>query len=316
MQLPIYIFSAKQGMQWLSGTSSDVVRLDTIRKRIGKLVDFDAGETPYRGILADNEVCYVYACFLAPRFDFRGRDATYFIVTEVPKAAWNTFNFDALLRSELFTIPCSQITEGMTFDGGRFIQPFVLNTTQQDFIGANYWLKHIPANTEIRFHQEGDLSAVITYSERQIVSPRQNAFPQSCTSESRICVNELDPEVDMLKQKIEVLQQQECQLLHTHQATQKALELKLQQSQLENQALKQTIKNLKQKNRSLTQTVGELKQKKRSLSLGLITLVFILLILILILIIFRVIYLPPSYSRTQPESMDVLEPELQEFVDE
>ena len=96
MQLPIYIFSAKQGMQWLSGTSSDVVRLDTIRKRIGKLVDFDAGETPYRGILADNEVCYVYACFLAPRFDFRGRDATYFIFTEVPKAAWNTFNFDAL----------------------------------------------------------------------------------------------------------------------------------------------------------------------------------------------------------------------------
>lgn len=40
MQLPIYIFSAKQGMQWLSGSSADVVRLDTIRKRIGKLVDF------------------------------------------------------------------------------------------------------------------------------------------------------------------------------------------------------------------------------------------------------------------------------------
>ena len=27
MQLPIYIFSAKQGMQWLSSTSADVVRL-------------------------------------------------------------------------------------------------------------------------------------------------------------------------------------------------------------------------------------------------------------------------------------------------
>lgn len=27
MQLPIYIFSAKQGMQWLSGASADVVRL-------------------------------------------------------------------------------------------------------------------------------------------------------------------------------------------------------------------------------------------------------------------------------------------------
>ncbi len=27
MQLPIYIFSAKQGMQWLSGVFIDVVRL-------------------------------------------------------------------------------------------------------------------------------------------------------------------------------------------------------------------------------------------------------------------------------------------------
>ena len=311
MQLPIYIFSAKQGMQWLSGASADVVRLDNIRKRIGKLVDFDAGEAPYRGILADNEVCYVYACFLAPRFDFRGRDATYFIFTEVPKSAWNTFNFDTLLRSELFTIPCSQITEGMTFDGGRFIQPFVLNTTQQDFIGANYWLKHIPANTEIRFHQEGDLSATITYSERQIVSPCQNAFPQSCTSESRICVNEQDPEVNTLKQKIEILQQQECQLLHTHQAAQKALELKLQQSQLENQALKQTIKDLKQKNRSLTQTVEMLTKRSRSLSLGLITIVILFFLLILGVIVYH--YTP---LLTQPETMVVLEPELQEFVDE
>lgn len=311
MQLPIYIFSAKQGMQWLSGASADVVRLDNIRKRIGKLVDFDAGEAPYRGILADNEVCYVYACFLAPRFDFRGRDATYFIFTEVPKSVWNTFNFDTLLRSELFTIPCSQITEGMTFDGGRFIQPFILNTTQQDFIGANYWLKHIPANTEIRFHQEGDLSATITYSERLIVAPRQNAFPQSCTSESRICVNEQDPEVNTLKQKIEVLQQQECQLLHTHQATQKALELKLQQSQLENHALKQTIKDLTQKNRSLTQTVEMLTKKSRSLSLGLIAIVILFFLLILGFIVYH--YTP---LLTQPESMDVLEPELQEFVDE
>lgn len=311
MQLPIYIFSAKQGMQWLSGASADVVRLDTIRKRIGKLVDFDAGEAPYRGILADNEVCYVYACLLAPQFDFRGRDATYFIFTEVPKAVWNTFNFDTLLRSELFTIPCSQITEGMTFDGGRFIQPFALNTTQQDFIGANYWLKHIPANTEIRFHQEGDLSATITYSERQIVSPCQNAFPQSCTSKSRICVNEQDPEVNTLKQKIKVLQQQESQILHTHQATQKALELKLQQSQLENHALQQTIKDLTQKNRSLTQTVEMLTKRSRSLSLGLITIVILFFLLILGVIVYH--YTP---LLTQPESKDVLEPELQEFVDE
>ena len=32
MQLPIYIFSAKQGMQWLSGTSADVTRLDEMLK--------------------------------------------------------------------------------------------------------------------------------------------------------------------------------------------------------------------------------------------------------------------------------------------
>ena len=308
MQLPIYIFSAKQGMQWLSGTSADVVHLETIRKRIGKLADFDAGEAPYRGILADNEKCYVYTCFLAPRFDFRGRDATYFIFTEIPNVYWNTFDFDALLHSELFTKPCMQINDSMTFDGDRFVKPFALNTTQQDFIGANYWLKRIPANTEIRFHQEGEHSAPITYSEKSIISPRQNASPQVYVSDLQQPANKHTLEIEVLKQKIEALQRHEYQLQHSHQASQNVLEQKLRQLQLENHTLKQTIKNLKQKNRSLTHTVDTLSRKNRLLYFGLIAIATIILLLTLVSLAYRY-----TSQRTQAETLDALETQLEEL---
>lgn len=308
MQLPIYIFSAKQGMQWLSGTSADVVRLDAIRKRIGRLADFDAGESPYRGILADNDNCYVYACFLAPRFDFRGRDATYFIFTEIPKAYRNSLNFDALLRSDLFTQPCAQINECMTFDGARLIKPFALNTTQQDFIGANYWLEKIAPDTEIRFHQEGALTAPVIYSETPIRSPQQSAPQDSCGEHmfmhsslecipKGFCTTGTNREVEELRQTIQTLQLEEQHSQQKYQSHELALKRQLQQLQRENDTLQQTLASFKKKNSIL--------------QFALLAIVIIIFSLILVFLLYH--YYPQFVHSPIVEE---LEPVIEELVDE
>ena len=112
----------------------------------------------------------------------------------------------------------------------------------------------------------------------------------------------------MLKQKIEALQRHEYQLQHSHQASQNVLEQKLQQLQLENHTLKQTIKNLKQKNRSLTHTVDTLSRKNRLLYFGLIAIATIILLLTLVSLAYRY-----TSQRTQAETLDALETQLEEL---
>ena len=163
METKFYIFSAKDGMQWLSGRKSDVSRLTFIRQKIGRLVDFNAGERPYHGILIHKEMTYIYACFLAPRFDFRGRDATYFIFTEINTSFLKKLNIKALLRSPIFTQPLTEFQEDLSFSLSAYIIKEDTTPDSEDaFSNIIKWINQVTPHTGIRLHQEEGKSVTIS----------------------------------------------------------------------------------------------------------------------------------------------------------
>ena len=163
METKFYIFSAKDGMQWLSGRKSDTSRLTFIRQKIGKLVDFNAGECPYRGALIYKDISYIYACFLAPRFDFRGRDATYFIFTEINTSFLKKLNVKALLRSKIFTQPLTEFQEDLSLSLSTYIIEEDITPDSEDaFSNITKWIAQVTPLTGIRLHQEEGKSVTIS----------------------------------------------------------------------------------------------------------------------------------------------------------
>ena len=162
METKLYIFSAKDGMQWLSGPKSEASRLTFIRQKIGRLVDFNAGERSYRGILIYEKMAYIYACFLAPRFDFRGRDATYFIFTEIETSFLANLNVKALLRSKIFTQPLTAFQEDLSLSLSTYIiEEDTILDSEDAFSNIAKWIAQVTPLTGIRLHQEEGKSVTI-----------------------------------------------------------------------------------------------------------------------------------------------------------
>lgn len=163
METKLYIFSAKDGMQWLSGHKRDTPRLTFIRQKIGKLVDFNTGERAYHGILIYKDVSYIYSCFLAPRFDFRGRDATYFIFTEINTSFLKEINIRALLSSKIFTQPLTEFQEDLSVSLLPYIIKEDTSLNPKDvFSNITKWIAQVTPQMGVRLHQEDDKDVTIS----------------------------------------------------------------------------------------------------------------------------------------------------------
>ncbi len=105
MKLPVNVYSALNGMQWLTAEHLSLSNRGAVRQKLGPLVDFNMEEHGYRGVFVEDGVCYIYACFKALKFDSVGRDASYFVFTHLPQADVYQLDIDAVLKSAVFTLP-------------------------------------------------------------------------------------------------------------------------------------------------------------------------------------------------------------------
>lgn len=106
MTLPLAIYTADHGLAWTySKQEIGFAELDACRTALGPLPDFDLGESGYEGVWVTAERVFVIVCQSAPKWDFRGRDATYLAVTWMSREESKGVDVDALIRSDALQIP-------------------------------------------------------------------------------------------------------------------------------------------------------------------------------------------------------------------
>lgn len=106
MTLPLAIYTAEHGLAWRGATREiPYSELDACRCLLGPVPDFDSGEPGYAGVAAVGGRVFVIRCFLAEKWDFRGRDSLYLAVTWLPREQAATVNFGALLESPKLSVP-------------------------------------------------------------------------------------------------------------------------------------------------------------------------------------------------------------------
>lgn len=205
METKLYIFSAKDGMQWLSGHKRDTPRLTFIRQKIGKLVDFNTGERAYHGILIYKDISYIYSCFLAPRFDFRGRDATYFIFTEINTSFLKEINIRALLSSKIFTQPLTEFQEDLSLSLLPYIIKEDTSLNPKDvFSNITKWIAQVTPQMGVRLHQEDDKD--VTISNEATFNFQNTTILQNVAS--------WNSSISSLQATLQVIEQTKC---HPHQ---------------------------------------------------------------------------------------------------
>ena len=106
MTLPLAIYTADHGLSWTYPKQEiGFAELDACRTALGPLPDFDLGEPGYEGVWVTAERVFVIVCQSAPKWDFRGRDATYLAVTWMSRQEADGVDFDALLATPALRQP-------------------------------------------------------------------------------------------------------------------------------------------------------------------------------------------------------------------
>ena len=106
MTLPLAIYTADHGLSWTYPKQEiGFAELDACRTALGPLPDFDLGEPGYEGVWVTAERVFVIVCQSAPKWDFRGRDATYLAVTWMSRQEADRVDFEALLATPALRQP-------------------------------------------------------------------------------------------------------------------------------------------------------------------------------------------------------------------
>lgn len=99
MTFPLATYTAEHGLAWFYDTAAIAFdELDKCRKLLGPLPDFDAGECGYEGVAAVGNKVFAIRCVSAPKWDFRGRDATHLTATWLARSVARRGDFDKLLQ--------------------------------------------------------------------------------------------------------------------------------------------------------------------------------------------------------------------------
>lgn len=77
MKLPFAVYTAREGYAWQSGTEAGLAKLERLRKAIGKMPEFDFGDSASSGLLNIGDDVVLYRFMRQENADFKGRDAVY-----------------------------------------------------------------------------------------------------------------------------------------------------------------------------------------------------------------------------------------------
>jgi hypothetical protein len=103
MILHISTYTAETGLAWFYDKSAiGFAELDRCRNLLGRLPDFDSGDSGYEGAAAVGGLVYVLRCVSAPKWDFRGRDATFLRVAWLDRKVADRVDFGRILVSDEF----------------------------------------------------------------------------------------------------------------------------------------------------------------------------------------------------------------------
>ena len=106
MTLPLAIYTADHGLAWTYPKQEiNFAALDACRTALAPLPDFDMGEAGYEGVWVTAERVFVMVCQSAPKWDFRGRDATYLAVTWMTREEAKGVDFEVLLSHPALRTP-------------------------------------------------------------------------------------------------------------------------------------------------------------------------------------------------------------------
>ncbi len=106
MTLPLAIYTADHGLAWTYPKQEiGFAELDACRTALAPLPDFDMGEMGYEGVWVTAECVFVMVCQSAPKWDFRGRDATYLAVTWMTREGAKDVDFEVLLSHPALRTP-------------------------------------------------------------------------------------------------------------------------------------------------------------------------------------------------------------------
>lgn len=106
MTLPLAIYTANHGLEWTYPKQEiGFAELDSCRTALAPLPDFDMGEAGYEGVWVTAERVFAVVCQSAPKWDFRGRDATYLAVTWMSREEAKGVDFEVLLSHPALRTP-------------------------------------------------------------------------------------------------------------------------------------------------------------------------------------------------------------------
>lgn len=163
MTLPLAIYTADHGLAWTYPKQEiGFAELDACRTALAPLPDFDMGETGYEGVWVTAERVFVMVCQSAPKWDFRGRDATYLAVTWMTREEAKGVDFEALLSHPALRIPTKNpppfIDIHQTPMGSRPIQG--LPTTLPGFQSVAALISALPMNQTAKIKRNLNASNV------------------------------------------------------------------------------------------------------------------------------------------------------------
>ena len=147
MKLPLAIYSAECGLSWkYDNAAISYEELDTCRTVLRPMPNFDIGEKGYEGVAVRLNKIYLIRCFSVPKWDFKGRDATYLVVTWFERSLIGDVDISQVLHSQSFTEPTHDPMCEFEISCGK--------ATTGDFEDVAKMISESDVNTNLRFVRE------------------------------------------------------------------------------------------------------------------------------------------------------------------
>ena len=117
---PLAIYTADHGLAWnYPRDEIDFQEIDACRKAFGPLPDFDAGAKGFSGVWATGKRVFIMRCQSVSAWDFRGRNATYFAVTWIPRSEAAATDFGRILDCDALRTPTKTPPPFFQMDASR-----------------------------------------------------------------------------------------------------------------------------------------------------------------------------------------------------
>ena len=117
MKLPFAVYTARDGYAWQSCTEAGTAKLERLRKAIGKMPEFDFGDSASSGVLNAGDEIVLYRFMRQEKADSHGRAALYLAMTFFPRDNARFINADSALSSPPFAQPLKDPPSWFDYQG-------------------------------------------------------------------------------------------------------------------------------------------------------------------------------------------------------